>query len=72
MKVDPDGQAFPGGIDETGIADGMTIRTWLFGMVLQGLCSIPNNPDHEDPDGMACFAAIIVDAGIAELNKETP
>ena len=63
-KVDPDGQAFP--TEHDGWL-GMTVRTWLAGIAMQG--SMAGLLTRADAAQEAVKRA---DALIAELNKEQP
>lgn len=67
MRVDPDGQAFPMTSGDPAFSDtnGMTIRTWLTGMAMQGILTT-GRTDF----AVVIDAAGIADAQLAELNKE--
>lgn len=67
LKVDPDVPAFP--VDPNhNSREGISIRTWLAGIALQGLCAC-SDPAMNDVDDAAKTAVGYADALIAELNK---
>ena len=74
MKIDPNDPAFPA--DRKTIAGpsqypGMSVRTWLAGMAMQGICHGALNTTL-NIDDVACIARKQADALIAALNTEQP
>ena len=78
QKIDDGGPAFPACDlyykDEEEIIDsasqGMSTRTWLAGMAMQGILAA-NTLDEETFENVADFSVTIADATIAQLNKDT-
>lgn len=69
MKINPDAPAFPCSEDNDyrGGDNGMTIRTWLVGQTMNGMCF---DIENDDLNVVARNAVRIADAVVAALNAE--
>lgn len=75
MKIDPNSPAFPHDNQELGSSHriahpGMTVRTWLAGKAMEGMCRVITDSGHEPHYGtVALRACAMADEMIARLNE---